>query len=127
MDRLKSWLLHAKIAGVAVSAVVLFIITAAIAGIIGNRADTLFVLVWGPITSSVNSGWWPLVIILILLIDLSTVILLWKRTKSNLRITHQIVDLDYKLLRLVPNLVSASDEEFKKSAQNRQQAAQILP
>ena len=112
MRRFRRWSLRAKIAGITVSAIILFVITAAIAGIIGNRADALFILLLGLVTSSVSANSLPwIIIILILLIGLFTVVGFWGNTKSNLKITNQIVDLDDRLLRLVPNLVSAGNLE----------------
>jgi hypothetical protein len=102
--------LHIKIS---VAAIFVFIASAATAGIIGNRADFLFVLLWGLITTGGLRAW---VIILLLLLLISWILLVfkWRRNRSlsrGLDTIDNVVKLDDSLLRLITSLVSAQDRE----------------
>lgn len=128
MDRSR-WSLREKIAGISIGTVLLFIVTAAIAGIVGNRADTLFVWLWG-ILSKINS--WPWIITLVTMVIGFGLVLVfvWRSGgalraelhKMNLELTkvrgalekmNMLIGLDDSLLRLLASWVRAGDREVE--------------
>ena len=95
-----------------IGAIVLFILTAAITGIIGNRADTLFVWLWEQFTAAMTPNSWPWFIILAALAGFLA--FLWRRNKvlsRGLATMDNVVKLDDSLLNLLPSLISAKERE----------------
>jgi hypothetical protein len=110
---MSNWSLHIK---VSLGAAVLFVASAVVAGIIGNRADFLFVWLWGLIVTAVTAGLlaWVIILLLLLLTSWSLLACLWWRNKSlsrGLDTIDNVVKLDDSLLRLLPSLISAQDRE----------------
>jgi len=111
MHRFREWPLTAKIAGISISAIILFITGDIISGIIGNGAYVLFVLCWGQLTKSIstNSLAW---IITLLAIGFGFYELRRHRISSHgLNTMDKILKLDNSLLRLLPNLIGANGQE----------------
>lgn len=116
----KRWSLGERIAGISISAVLIFIVTAAIAGIIGNSADTLFIWLWD-LLIKINA--WPWTIILVtMVIGFALVLFVVWRNGGALRIQlrtlndaldtmQMLVALDDTLLRLLANWMPAQDRE----------------
>jgi GAF domain len=126
MDR-RRWSLGEKIAGISVGAAFVFILTAAITGIIGNSANTLFVWLWGLLTR-INS--WPWIITLVTMIIGFTLVLffVWRsggalrtemhkmnielhKVSSALDKMNMLIGLDDSLLRLLASWMRARDRE----------------
>lgn len=126
MDK-RRWSSGEKIAGISIGAAIVFIVTAAIAGIIGNSADTLFVWLWRELTS-INS--WPWIITLVTMVIGFALVLffVWRsggvlRTelhKMNIELRkvsgaldkmNMLIGLDDSLLRLLANWMRAGDRE----------------
>lgn len=94
-------------------AVLLFLIYESLKGIIDAEAAKFFDWSWGNILlpflkQITNAKLWPLTTILALLVvGLGLALFFWLRTRRSLKRKNQVVDLDDKLFRLVPNLVLA--------------------
>src|SRR5437868_13417821 len=90
----------------------LFVLSAAATGIIGNRADTLFVWLWEQVTAAVTPKSWPWIIIVAVLSG--SLGFLWRRDKvlsRGLTSMNNVVRLDDSLLNLLPSLISAKERE----------------
>ena len=126
MER-RRWSLGEKIAGISLGTVILFIITNAIAGVIGNSADNLFIRLWDALIAS-NS--WPWIITLItVVIGFALVLFFMRRGGAATRIElrkmnselhrlnggldkmNMLLGLDESLLRLLANWMRAADRE----------------
>jgi len=126
MDK-RRWSLGEKIAGASLGAAILFILTAAITGIIGNGASTLFARFWDGLTR-INS--WPWIITLVTMVIGFALVLffVWRsggalRTelhKMNIELRkvsgaldkmNMLIGLDDSLLRLLASWMRAGDRE----------------
>lgn len=110
---MSNWSLRKKIG---LGAILSFLGTVIVSGIIGNRADALFVVLWQLIAASVTPESWPLIIALILLIGIltCTLVFFWRRNNvlsSGLVTMNNVVKLDDSLLNLLPSLISVQDRE----------------
>ena len=95
-----------------IGAIVFFVLTAAATGIIGNRADTLFVWLWEQFTAAMTLSAWPWFIVVVVLSG--SLVFLWQRNKvlkRGLTAMNNVVLLDDSLLNLLPSLVSAKERE----------------
>jgi hypothetical protein len=107
---MSNWSLRLR---VSIGAVVAFMASAAVAGIIGNRADFLFVWLWGLITTAGLRAW-VIILLLLLLISWILIVFRWRHNRSlshGLDTIDNVVKLDDSLLRLIPSLISAQDRE----------------
>lgn len=94
---------------IGIGAIILFVLTAAITGIIGNRADTLFVWLWEQFTAAMTPNSWPWFIVVAVLSG--SLAFLWRRSKvlsRGLTAMDSVVKLDDSLLRLLPILIPAN-------------------
>lgn len=114
MGRLRRMSLATKIAGI-ISAVIIFVGGAVINGIIGNRADAVFISVWSIIQTTIRLDPVPWSITVIAFIFCFF-------TGRHGIITHQalnrlndVVNLDTTLLKLLPNLISVSSNEREEA------------
>jgi GAF domain len=127
MERFKDWSPSQRIAGISIGTVVVFLLTAAIAGIVGNRADTLFIWLWGLLT---QKGSWPWIIIfMILIIGFGLVLYSGSRNTEGIKTELQkaqtdlqkvnialdrmnmLIGLDDSLLRLLASWMPAKERE----------------
>lgn len=79
-----------------IGAIVLFISTAAVTGIIGNRADTLFLWLWEQFIAAITPNSWPWFIVVAVLSG--SLAFLWQRNKvlsRGLTTMDNVVKLDF--------------------------------
>jgi putative methionine-R-sulfoxide reductase with GAF domain len=111
----RNWAPHIKVSiGVILVGVTLFILNAAANGIIGNRADALFLHLWEWATAYIPMTSWPWIITLVAWLVLVLIAWAWGRDRqaigTRLKETRSLFEIDESLLRLLPNLVSAQDQ-----------------
>ncbi len=98
----------------------IFVLLAIVNGIIGNRADAIFLLMVDQVAKSLSASLWPWIVTLILLLVIPGIVLRWFQERKSL--TYDLENLRYKLegkdilvrlddslLRLLPSLISATD------------------
>ncbi len=123
MNRLNRWPFR-----VSFIAILLFLLTTMIAGVIGNRSDALFVWLWTnvfvptgeQISKELTVNSWPFIVIFILLL-LSlgcALFFVWKQNGA-LNFMSQLVTFDTILLDCLTDLAAAKNQEQKKEKTKR--------
>ena len=80
MDQ-KRWSLQEKVASLSIGAIFVFIISAAIAGIIGNIADTLFICLWS-LFHVMNTWPWIITVAIMTIGFIFVLFVVWQKDKA---------------------------------------------
>ena len=119
MDR-RRWSLGEKIAGISIGTAIVFIVTNAIAGVIGSSANNLFIRFWDALSR--NSSWPWIITFITMVIGFALVLFfVWRnggamrnelhKVKGALDRVNQLAALDESLLRLLAHWMRATDKE----------------